>query len=170
MYWKYVTWSNFMKHLEIACFYTHVLLFKIAYVLKYYTNTRHCLFLLILSLPLKIYQWCVLRCQSSYLNHHQLLYLDQSRPITIIINLDHITGNRGLEIYCHGFGSTVFVAVYIGMCHGNRWHYSESTFTLWHERAHWWKSVWNPKVWHLNQVQQSWKQTWQLANILKNFC
>ena len=53
--------------------------------------------------------------------------------------LKKITGNRGLEICCNGFGSAVFVAVYIGMRNGNRWNYTQSTFNLWYARADWCK-------------------------------
>ena len=63
--------------------------------------------------------------------------------------LNSNTGNRGLEIHCHGFGSAVFVAVYIGMCLGYRWHNTKSTFTLWHAWAHRCKIFRNPQVWGL---------------------
>ena len=59
------------------------------------------------------------------------------------------TGNRRLEIYCHGLGSLVLVAVYIGMHYGDGWNYSESSITLWYERTYWCEAFRNSKIHNL---------------------
>ena len=65
------------------------------------------------------------------------------------INSSYKTGNRGLEIYCHGLGSLVLVAVYIGMHYGDGWNYSESSITLWYERTYWCEAFRNSKIHNL---------------------
>ena len=67
------------------------------------------------------------------------------------------SGNRRLEIYCHGFGSTVFVAVHFGMCLGNRRHYFQSTFTLRYARTYWCQTFRNSKIWCLEFGCFHWK-------------
>ena len=64
-------------------------------------------------------------------------------------NIFNKTGNRGLEIYCHGLGSLVLVAVYIGMHNGDGWNYSESSIALWYERTYWCEAFRNSKIHNL---------------------
>ena len=81
------------------------------------------------------------------------------------------TGNRRLEIYCHGFGSTVFVAVHFGMCLGNRRHYFQSTFTLRYARTYWCQTFRNSKIWCLEFGCFHWKPNllWNcFLNLTKN--
>ena len=72
----------------------------------------------------------------------------ESLILDIVLHL-WTTGNRRLEIYCHGLGSLVLVAVYIGMHYGDGWNYSESSITLWYERTYWCEAFRNSKIHNL---------------------
>ena len=80
-------------------------------------------------------------------------------------NFFNKTGNRRLEIYCHGLGSLVLVAVYIGMHNGDGWNYSESSIALWYERTYWCEAFRNSKIYNLVLEQMN-----VLINSIKVVC
>ena len=63
-----------------------------------------------------------------------------------LIILFDFSGYWGLEVYCHGSGSSFSLAFHCCLLIGHSWHHFEGTILVWYEGTHWCQAHRDSKV------------------------